>query len=198
MTEKSETEREEAGGLGHTMTDRPEDLHVWFLREVFPLEAALTQFFRNNWRNRADVADLLQEVYVRVYEAAETQLPKSTKSFVFMTARNLLVDRVRRDKIIPLDIVGDLDALGVAADAPGPEAQSAARDELRRAQSALDQIPGRAREALVLHHVQGLTRREIAIRMNVSGKTVDWHLKVGVQALADLIYGELPTKREKP
>jgi RNA polymerase sigma-70 factor (ECF subfamily) len=196
MTETSEPNCEEAGG--RDMTDRPEDLHVWFLREVFPLEAALTQFFRNNWRNRADVADLLQEVYVRVYEAAEKQLPKSVKPFVFMTARNLIVDRVRRDKIIPLDVVGDLDALDVAADAPGPESQSVARDELRQLQSALDQIPDRAREAFVLHHIQGLSRREIAIRMNVSCKTVDWHLKVGVQALADLIYGEPPTKRAKP
>jgi len=198
MTETSETNCEEAGGLGQTMTDRPEDLHTWFLREVFPLEAALTQFFRNNWRNRADVADLLQEVYVRVYEAAETQIPKSVKSFVFMTARNLLVDRVRRDKIIPLEIVGDMDALEVAAETPGPEAQSLVRDELRQLQSALDQLPDRAREAFVLHHIEGLSRREIAVRMNVSGKTVDWHLKVGIQALADLLYGEPPTKKVKP
>ncbi len=129
------------------MADRSEDLHVWFLREVFSLEAALTQFFRSNWRNSADVADLLQELYVRVYEAAEKQLPRSTKAFVFMTARNLLVDRVRRDKVIPLDVVEDLDALGVAADVPGPEAQSVARDELRRVQAAIEKIPSGSNSA---------------------------------------------------
>lgn len=198
MTEKSETDCKGAGGLGQGMANRPEDLRAWFLREVFPLEAALTQFFRNNWRNRADVADLLQEVYVRVFEAAEQNPPKSVKSFVFATARNLLVDRVRRDKIVPLEIAGDLDALEVAADVPGPEAQSVARDELRRLQSALEQVPERARQALILHHIEGLSRREIAVRMNISGKTVDWHLKAGVQALADLVYGEPPTKKAKP
>lgn len=198
MTDTSETDREDAGGIGQTMTDRPEDLRVWFLREVFPLEVALTQFFRSNWRNQADVADLLQEVYVRIYEAAGEHRPKSTKSFVFTTARNLLVDRVRRDKIIPLEVVEDLDALGIAADTPSPEAQSVARDELRRVQMALDKIPGRAREALILHHVQGFSRREIAVRMKISDRTVDWHLKEGVQALADLLYGEPPAKRAKP
>ncbi len=48
------------------MTDAPGNLRAWFLKEVLPLEAALTQFFRNRRRNHADVAELLQEVYVRI------------------------------------------------------------------------------------------------------------------------------------
>lgn len=197
MTDTPETDRNNVGGHGQAVTGSPGHLHVWFLREVLPLEAALTQFLRSNWRNRADVADLLQEVYVRVYESARRQLPKTTKSFLFTTARNLIVDRVRNEKVIPLEIVEDMDALGVAAEAPGPDAHLAARDELRRVQSALDQIPPRAREAFVLHHVEGLSQHEIAVRMKISEKTVGWHLKEGVEALADLLYGEPPAKRAK-
>jgi len=196
MTDDLETDRENAPGFGHAVTDL-EALHVWFLREVLPLEAALTQFLRNNWRNRADVADLLQEVYVRVFEAAARQLPKAAKPFVFMTAHNLLIDRVRREKVIPLEVVEDLDALGIAAETPGPDAQSAARDELRRVQAALDELPGRTREAFVLHHIEGLSQREIAQRMRISEKTVSWHLREGVETLADLLYGEPPAKKAK-
>lgn len=192
-----ETDRDDAAGNSQAMTDRLQDLHAWFLREVLPLEAVLTQYLRNNWRNRADVADLLQDVYVKVYDAATTQRPKSTKSFVFMTARNLLVDRVRRDKVIPLEAVEDLDALGAAADAPGPEAQSIAREELRRLQTALDQIPPRAREAFVLFHVENLSQREVAARMNISESTVGWYLKTGLEEIADLLFGEPPAKRTK-
>jgi len=180
------------------MTDRQADLHAWFLREVLPLEAALTQFLRNNWRNRADVADLLQDVYVRVYQSARKQLPKATRPFLFTTARNLIVDRVRSDKVVPLEVVDDLDALGVAAEAPGPDAQATARDELRRVQAALEQLPPRAREAFVLHHIEGLSQGEIALRMKISDKTVSGHLKEGVETLADLLYGEPPAKRAKP
>lgn len=192
-----ETDRDDAAGNSQAMTDRLQDLHEWFLREVLPLEAVLTQYLRNNWRNRADVADLLQDVYVKVYDAALTQRPKSTKSFVFMTARNLLVDRVRRDKVIPLEAVEDLDALGAAADAPGPEAHSIAREELRRLQTALDQIPARAREAFVLFHVENLSQREVAARMNISENTVGWYLKTGLEEIADLLLGKSPAKRTK-
>src|SRR5580692_1535633 len=196
MTDASDTDRKKADG--QAMTDRQADLHAWFLREVLPLEAALTQFLRNNWRNRADVADLLQDVYVRVYQSARKQLPKATRPFLFTTARNLIVDRVRSDKVVPLEVVDDLDALGLAAEAPGPDAQATARDELRRVQAALEQLPPRAREAFVLHHIEGLSQSEIALRMKISDKTVGWHLKEGVETLADLLYGEPPAKRAKP
>lgn len=198
MTDISRPNHEDAGGAGLKMAERLKDLHAWFLHEVLPLEAMLTQYLRNNWRNRAEVADLLQDVYIRVYEAAREQRPKSTKSFVFTTARNLLLNRVRHDKIVPFETVDDLDALGIAADAPGPEAHSLAREELRRVQGALDQLPQRSREAFVLYHIEGLSQGEIAQRMDIAEGTVRWHLKAGLEALADLLFSEIPAKRSKP
>lgn len=180
------------------MTDSPVDMHAWFLREVLPLEAALTLFLGHHSRGQTSVADLLQEVYVRVYEAALKQLPEVTKSFVFTTAHNLLVDRVRREKIIPIEAVENLEALGVAAEEPGPETQTAARDELRRLQAALEQVAPRAREAFVLHHADGLKPSEIAVRMSISVKTVSYHLNEAVQTLTDILYGAQPDKRAKP
>ena len=62
---------------------------------VPPLEAALMQFLHHNWRNKSEIADLRQDVYERVCEAALRQRPNNTKAFLFTTARNLLIDRVR-------------------------------------------------------------------------------------------------------
>jgi len=170
---------------------------VWFAHEVLPLEAALMQFLRHNWRNKSDIADLLQDVYVRVYEAALKQIPESTRAFVFATARNLLINRVRREQIIPIEAVADLDALGVAMDEPGPDRSVIARDELRRLQDVLDRLPRRSREAIVMKQVEGLSRREIATRMGVTEKTVKWHLNEGVRELADILYGEPVVQRGK-
>ncbi len=179
------------------MTDRQAELRAWFLREVLPLEAALTNYLAHHARGRAGVADLLQEVYARVYEAAGKQIPESTKSFVFTTARNLLVDKVRHEKIVPIEAVENLEALVVAADEPGVEAQVAAREELRHVQAALEHIAPRAREAFMLHHALGLGQAEIADRMRISVKTVSYHLNEAVQVLADILYGEKPGKRTK-
>lgn len=170
---------------------------IWFAHEVLPLEAALMQFLRHNWRNKSDITDLLQDVYVRVYEAALKQIPESARAFVFATARNLLINRVRREQIIPIEAVADLDALGIAMDEPGPDRNVIARDELRRLQEILDRLPRRSREAIVMKQVEGLSRREIAARMGVTEKTVKWHLNEGVRALADILYGEPVVQRGK-
>jgi RNA polymerase sigma factor (sigma-70 family) len=163
---------------------------AWFMREVLPLEAILMLFLRQNWRNKAEIADLRQEVYMRVYEAALREIPEQAKPFVLTTARNLLVDRVRRERVIPFEIVTDLEALGVASEQAGPERAIMARDALRRLQAALDRLPPRCREAVVLRKIEGLSRREIAARMGVAEFTVNRHLTEGMRALADILFSE--------
>ena len=148
------------------------------------------QFLRHNWHEKSDIEDFRQEVYVRVCEAAHTEIPSAAKSFMLTTARNLIVDRVRQRQIVPIDVVADLGTLDTAIDDPGPEHIVLARDELRRLQAALDRLPLRCREAVVLGRIEGLTGREIASRMSISEKTVSMHLRNGMSAIADALYSE--------
>lgn len=147
-------------------------------------------FLRRNWRNKADHADLCQDVYVRVYEAALEQIPAQAKPFVLATARNLLIDHVRREHVVAIEAVADLDMLGVGTEEAQPDRVVIAREELRRLQGALDLLPPRCREAVVLRQIEGLSRREIAERMSISEETVKRHLAAGVCALANTLYGE--------
>jgi len=190
MVEATDTGREDACLLHAGGSVIASEICEWFVREVLPLEAALTQYLQHNWRNRGDIEDLLQDVYIRVFEAAQKQIPDRPHAFVFTIARNLLIDRVRREQIIPIEAVSDLDALNIAADAPGPERSAMARDELRRLQAALDYLPPRCRQAVVLRQVEGLSRKEIAGRMGIGEETVKEYLAEGVVVLADILYGE--------
>lgn len=171
------------------------DVQAWFVREVLPLESILMQFLHHNWRNKSDIADLRQEVYVRVCEAAQKEIPASAKPFVLTTARNLLINRVRREQVVPIEAVADLDALNLAMEEPGPERTVLARDELRRLQTVLEQLSPRAREAVVLGRIEGLSRRQIAQRMGIAEDTVRQHLAHGMRALADLLYGNAEARR---
>jgi RNA polymerase sigma-70 factor (ECF subfamily) len=163
---------------------------AWFVREVLPLEPVLTQYLHRNWRNAADIADLRQEVYARACLGAQKQFPDDPRRFLLVTARNLLVDRLRSAQVIPIEAMADVEALGIAADMPGPDRIAIARDELRRLQSALDHLPPRCREAMVLAHIEGLAGHEIALRMDISPSMVSAHLNNGLRLLADLMHGE--------
>jgi len=190
MIETPETGRDDASprAAGASMTQSDADL--WFVREVLPLESALMQYLRRNCRNRADIADLVQDVYVQVYEAALIARPERPRAFVLATARNLLINRVRRDQIVRIEAVADLEAVNVAMDEPGPERAVIARDMLRRLQSALDRLPARCRQAVIMKKVEGLPAREIARRMGIAENTVNRHLTEGMLMLADCLYGE--------
>jgi len=147
-------------------------------------------YFRRNWRNESDAHDLVQDVYARVCEAAQYELPHTARPFVFTTARNLLIDKFRTHQVIPLEMVGDVELFALPSDQPSQERNLIARDELRKLQSAIDKLSPRSREALLLKQLEGLSRREIAARMGISEETVKEYLATAVFALSDIFFAD--------
>ncbi len=190
MIETPDSGRDNAGLQPAGASMPQSDVDHWFVREVLPLESALMQYLRRHCRNKSEIPDLVQDIYVQVYEAAQLRLPEHPKAFLLTTARNLLINRVRRDQIVRIEAVADLEAVNIALDEPSPERAVIARDMLRRLQSALDRLPARCRQAVVMKKVEGLPAREIAARMGISENTVNRHLTEGMLMLADCIYGE--------
>jgi RNA polymerase sigma-70 factor (ECF subfamily) len=196
MNDRFEPSRESAGVTGPGEPMSAPDLAAWFSREVLPLEAVLTQFLSRNWRNQSDIVDLRQEVYVRICEMAQKELPYPVRPLLFSIARNLLVDRIRKTNVVPSEAVSDLDALGIAVEPLTPDRTVAAREEIRRLQDAMERLPPRCREAVALARLDGLSGKEIALRMNISEATASYHLNHGVRLLANMLYGE-PTDHRR-
>ncbi len=170
----------------------------WFAREVLPLEPALIQFLHRNWRNASDIADLKQEIYVHLYEAALREIPVHTRQFAFTAARNLLINRARRMQIVSIEAVADFDFLEIAEDVPGPDRTVIARDELRQLQLAVERLPERQRDIFRMAQIDGLSGREIARRIGLAENTVSQHLAKATRVLADILYGEPKDLRREP
>ncbi len=108
-----------------------DSLDTWFKREILVHEAALARYLSRIWRNADEVCDLRQEICVRVYDAAAKSWPLFAKSFLFATARHLMIDHIRRRRIVAIDSVGDLDALNVPVEEDSPETRASAHQELQ-------------------------------------------------------------------
>jgi len=162
----------------------PIELRAWFVDQILPLEAVLERYLRRNWRDADEIADLRQEVYARVFDACALSQPDSAQAFVLSTARNLLIDRARRDQVVDIETFADMNELAPTIDDLSPERHLSARSELRLLQRALNLLPDRCREALELRKIEGLSQREVAARMGISEDTVEKHLSKGVRALA--------------
>nr|WP_255486406.1 sigma-70 family RNA polymerase sigma factor [Luteimonas sp. MC1782] len=166
----------------------PAALDAWFTSEILVHEEALLHYLRRAWPRQDEVHDLRQEVYIRVYEAAGKGLPRQPKAFLFTTARHLLIDRVRRGRVVSIEPVGDFEPMNVLIDEISPERWCAGRQVLKRLADALDRLPDRCREVVWLRRVEDLSQKEVAVRMGITEKTVEKHLAKGMRLMADGFY----------
>ncbi|MDX3911397.1 MAG: RNA polymerase sigma factor [Sphingobium sp.] len=145
----------------------------WFKEAILPHEGALRSRLRRIVPRGADVDDIVAECMTRAYANGDIQRGQTGKAFLYQIARNLLIDEARREKIVSLQLVAELDVL--QADNSTEEALHA-RDELRHLQAILETLPPQCRRAFILRRVHGKSVKEIAEDMGLSVFTVDKHL----------------------
>ncbi|MBJ6122989.1 RNA polymerase sigma factor [Sphingomonas mollis] len=164
-------------------------LKYWFCEQVLPLEPALTRYLARNWRSGDDVADLRQDVYEAALSGARHEIPVNVSGYVFAIARNMLINRTKRSRVVQFEQLRDIETMDRNADLMASDRHLDARDALRRANDGLEALPPRCREVVRLRKVEGLSTRETAERMGVGRDTVERQLVLGVRAMADAMLG---------
>lgn len=160
---------------------------AWFVEEVLPLERRLVRYLLRARQPTSEIDDLRQEVFARVYEAAGVRRPSPAWPYVYMVARNLIVDRLRRAQIAPLAPLADLDPEG--EEIPADRAL-AAKQDLRRLMDAIDALPDRCREVVRLRKLEGASQREVAERLGIAEHTVEKQVSKGLRRLAAALFGD--------
>lgn len=166
-----------------------EEMRAWFCREVLPLERALTNFIRRNWRVADDVIDLRHDVYQLTIAGARNALPVSARRYVFAVARNHLINSAKRARVVSFDLVADLEAVRRDVDMFEAERHLESREALRRVLSGLEKLSPRVRQIIELRKIEGLSIKETAERLGIGKDAVSHQLVMGMKALADHMLG---------
>ncbi|CAN5422360.1 RNA polymerase sigma factor [soil metagenome] len=164
-------------------------LEDWFCREVLPLERSLTHFIRRNWRVADDVVDLRHDVYELAITGGRAALPLNTRNYVFTIARNHLINRAKRERIVSFDLVADLETIDRDVDMFEAERHLSARETLRRFHEGLEKLSPRVREIVKLRKIDGLNVQETADRLGIGKDAVNHQVMMGMKALADFMLG---------
>ena len=166
--------------------DSPQsDSTKWFAAEVQPHEPVLRSYLRGSFPGVRDIDDVVQESYLRVWRARSAQPIASARAFLFRVARNIAFDLVRSDRRAPLDRVGDLAGLDVVDESSDVGHGVATRERLALLTAALDALPSRQRQLVILCKLQGQSHRVAAAQLGLAEKTVTEHVYRGVQRLGE-------------
>jgi RNA polymerase sigma-70 factor (ECF subfamily) len=145
----------------------------WFKETILPHQAALRERVRRILPRRDDLDDLVSEAMTRAFATPEFRHIVHGRAYLFQIARNMIIDEARREKIVSLALVADLDMIAVDHTA---EARLQARDELRRLEAIIESLPIQCRRAFLLRRVHDKSVQEIADEMGLSVFTVDKHI----------------------
>jgi len=169
-------------------------LEDWFRREILPYEGALMRYLSRKRAIEIDAEDLRNDIYIRVLEFAENSRPTAPRAFLFHTARNLLIDLARRNRVVAIDLLEDLDLLNVLIDDVSPEQHTSGRQQLQRLSMFFDRMPAKCREVVWMRRIEGLTQKEVARRLGVTEAAVEKHVYRGIRYLAEALFGKAPVK----
>ena len=140
----------------------------------------LRRFVFRYLRNDAACEDVVQETFVRVYFKAGKFLPKSSvKTWIYAIALNLCRDQFRRlarhrgDISMDAPARGDASRTEVADRAPLPSVLAVDSDRFARLQQAIDELPEKLREAIILCFLEQRSQHEVADILGITPKAVE-------------------------
>ena len=153
--------------------DRVRDLysdhHAW-----------LRGWLRTRLSNAFDAADIAHDTFVRVLISGRVPAAPDSRRHLRIVAHGLVVDLHRRRTIESayLETIARLPETQV----PSEQVRAEIIETLLQVDAILDTLPARARTALLLQRVDGLSQREIARRMKVSVSSVEKYIAAALVA----------------
>ena len=155
----------------------------WLAREILPHEADVRGWLRRSLVISGEVDDVVQEAYCRLADLKGFRDIISPRAYFFQTARSIVLEQMRRARIVRIDAVTEIDALCIEWDEPSPERIAGARRELARVMEIVATLPERARRIFEMRKILGQSQREIAQRLGVSENIVENEAARGLKAV---------------
>lgn len=162
------------------MSPPPSERTHWFAEEVQPHERMLRSYLRGTFPAVRDVDDVVQESFLRLWRMRATEPIRSAKAFLFLVARRVALNVLRKQHNSPFADYGEHAASRVLDDRPDAAEAVIVQERIDQLADALMTLPSRCREAVVMHKIHGLPQREVAVRLGISERTVETHVRAGV------------------
>lgn len=141
----------------------------------------LEAFARKYTTDSTEAEDIVQNVFLKLWERRELLENISLTSFLFMSIKNSCLNYLKHRQIADAveqrisgnDIVEQLYTIDFVSDPSSLLQEKELTDSINR---LMDELPPKCKEAFVLSRLNGLKNREIAAKMDITEKVVEKHI----------------------
>jgi RNA polymerase sigma-70 factor (ECF subfamily) len=145
-----------------------ESHQAWVGRLFDEHNASLMRFLRARLRSNDEAREVAQEAYVRILQLDRPDAISYFRAFLFKTAGNLAIDRLRKDAR-----ERDRSLFPMFEDhGPSAEQTQARRETIRLVEKSLAELPAKCRKAFLLSKIYGFSTREIASQMHLTPRMI--------------------------
>ncbi len=130
--------------------------------------------------NSDDIDDIVQETFVRSYEAELKQEIKYVRSFMLKTAKNLALNHINKWDNKYKDSLEDFTYPTVELTSQHFEDEFESKERFLQFCRATEKLSDSVRKTFILKKVYGFSQKEIAQYLNLSESTVEKHVAKGL------------------
>ncbi len=155
-----------------------------FLKAYDELSDPLFRYCYLRLFNRARAKEIMQETFTRTWEyLGKGSSIDNMKAFLYRTARNLIIDDVRRRK------ESSLDELAEHGFDPGRDESGQFENliEARKAKEIFSKLDPDYRDVIVMRYVEELSPKEIGDILNETENAVSVRIHRGLKKLKELL-----------
>lgn len=127
-----------------------------------------------------DIDDIVQETFVKTYEADLKKEIKYVRSYMLKTAKNLALNHIARWDNKYNDSLEDFTHPPVQLTSVNVEDDYESKEQFLFFCRATDQLSGSVQKCFILKKVYGLSQKEIASYLKLSESTVEKHIAQGL------------------
>ncbi|MFY9152671.1 MAG: RNA polymerase sigma-70 factor [Prolixibacteraceae bacterium] len=121
------------------------------------------------------IDDILQEVFIKIWQNKQNIRTSATfNAFIFTITRNLLLNELR-SRLNNQKIKEKVGKLAIAVEYSFFE-QTEYHDLKEKVDLAINELPIRQKEIFILSRIDGFSHKEIAEKLAINSKTVEYHI----------------------
>jgi RNA polymerase sigma factor (sigma-70 family) len=153
---------------------------------VRDMRPALLRFFVRRTGSSAVAEELTQELFMRLLRRPDLFQMDSVEGYVFEAAANLARDQARRDAARGGGRHVQIETEGLPMQEPDAERVVESRKRLKAVLGAIERLPPRTRDVLMLRRFENMSYAQIAARLGISVSAVEKQMVKGMAALEQL------------